>query len=366
VTVGRFEKDFLDARQRGLSRYLQRVIAHPELSSSHLLVIFLQSDEGAFARAMEDSKSSRPKMTTSAVTWLEGKVNSIAYGKPEIDRTPEDIRVEEMGDYVQKLEKQLAAVSKHSENLAKRLKDTGAAMFEMGGAFSILGQTDVSGASADIVEFANTVEKSSNAYSSLAEAALVRFQEPLEEQLRLLGSVRSAITRRADRKRAYVTALTDVDAKGAAMRKAQATPGKDSSSKEAALQGAEAMRDAAKADFERVTDRLLQEFDSFQEKKVQEMQWLMAQYVDFQVAHVRSVESLWEELAPRLQSHVMNTSSNRNSKNANSFASGSHQNQQYTDLRSAGPPPLPNSPPPVPPNPFGSHGEVEEHEEFDA
>jgi hypothetical protein len=150
--VGRFEKDFLDARQRGLSRYLQRVIAHPELSSSHLLVIFLQSDEGAFARAMEDSKSSRPKMTTSAVTWLEGKVNSIAYGKPEIDRTPEDIRVEEMGDYVQKLEKQLAAVSKHSENLAKRLKDTGAAMFEMGGAFSILGQTDVSGASADIVE----------------------------------------------------------------------------------------------------------------------------------------------------------------------------------------------------------------------
>jgi hypothetical protein len=236
-------------------------------------------------------------------------------------------------------------------------------MFEMGSAFSILGQTDANDASADIVEFASTVEKTSNAYASLAEAALVRFQEPLEEQLRLLGSVRSAIIRRADKKRAYVTALTDVDAKGAAMRKVQATPGKDSSAKEAAFQGAEAMRDAAKADFERVTDRLLQEFDSFQERKVQEMQWLMAQYVDFQLSHARSVDCLWEELAPRLQSRMMNTN---NSQNRISTGNHSRQIQRHTDLRSASPPPLPNSPPPVPPNPFGSHGEVEEHEEFDA
>lgn len=352
VTVGRFEKEFLESRQRGLQRFLQRVIAHPELSSSHLLVIFLQSDEGAFTRAMDDSKASRPKITTAAVNWFEGKVNSIAYGKAEIDRSPEDVKIEEMAEYIQKLEKQFSTVAKHSEGFVKRLRDAGATQFELGSALSVLGQSDADDASGDLVQFASTIERTSNAYSTLSEAALVRFHEPMEDYVRLMGSVKAAIQRRADKKRAYVAALTDVDAKGAMLRKAQSAPGKDTSSKEAALQGAEAMRDAAKADFERVTERLLQEFESFKEKKVQDMRQLMANYVDFQASHTRSLELLWEEIAPRLQGQSVH----RHSANSNN----SNNNLLFSNRV---PPPVPNSPPPVPPsNPF--HHSDEETEQL--
>lgn len=180
----------------------------------------------------------------------------------------------------------------------------------------------------------------------------MRFHEPIEDYVRLMGSVKAAIQRRADKKRAYVAALTDVDAKGAVLRKAQSAPGKDTSSKEAALQGAEAMRDAAKADFERVTERLLQEFESFKEKKVQDMRQLMANYVDFQTSHTRSLELLWEEIAPRLQGQsVHRHSANNNSSNNNLLFSNRV------------PPPVPNSPPPVPPsNPF--HHSDEETEQL--
>eukprot|EP01033_Poteriospumella_lacustris_P009206 gene9207-6621_t len=342
VTVGRFERDFIEGRQRGLQRYLQRVIAHPELSSSHLLVIFLQSDEGAFSRAMEDSKASRPKITTTAVNWFEGKVNSIAYGKTEIDRTPEDVKIEEMADYISKLEKQLQAVTKHSEGMAKRLKDTASCMFELGSSLSALGQSDVDGAGGELTIFASTMERTSNSYSATAEAELQKFHEPLDEYVRMMGSVKAAIQRRTDKKRAYVAALTDVDAKGAALRKAQSS-GKDSSSKESSLAGAEAMRDAAKADFERVTDRLLQEFETFKEKKVADMKRIISSYVEFQMVHTRKVETLWEEALPQLQVAPPR----------------SHNQGHFLDSRSSAnfpstPPPVPMVPPPLPPgsNPY--------------
>lgn len=80
-TLGRLMANFVDARRRSLERYLSRIIAHPELSSSHILVIFLQNDEASFNRAKEESKASRPKLASTAVSWFEGKVNTMAYGK---------------------------------------------------------------------------------------------------------------------------------------------------------------------------------------------------------------------------------------------------------------------------------------------
>lgn len=57
--------------------------------------------------------------------------------KAAIDRSPADIKIEEMGEYVAKLEKQLSTIAKNSEVLVKRWKDASAAASEL--ALSLIG-----------------------------------------------------------------------------------------------------------------------------------------------------------------------------------------------------------------------------------
>lgn len=144
------------------------------------------------------------------------------------------------------------------------------------------------------------MEQVSNVYSSLSDAELEKFAELVDEYARLLLNVKAAIGQRNDKKNAYILAMTDVDAKGASLRKAQSS-GKDASSKEQAVTNAEAMRDATKADFERVTDRLLREFDVFKVRSQQEWKNLLASYVEFQLEHNRRIEHIWENVSPHLQ-----------------------------------------------------------------
>jgi sorting nexin-1/2 len=76
--VGKFSNEFIEGRKRALERYLLRVVAHPELSSSTVFITFLQADDGAFARAKEDAKASKPKLAATAASWFEGTVNSLS------------------------------------------------------------------------------------------------------------------------------------------------------------------------------------------------------------------------------------------------------------------------------------------------
>lgn len=79
--MNRISPEFVETRRRALDRYLSRVVLHPELSDSILLAVFLQGDDAALARAKEEAKQNKPKLASSAVSWLEGTVISLASGK---------------------------------------------------------------------------------------------------------------------------------------------------------------------------------------------------------------------------------------------------------------------------------------------
>ena len=57
------------------------MVAHPELVQSALLPLFLQADEATLQRAKDEAKATKPKLAMAAVSWLEGKVNTLANGK---------------------------------------------------------------------------------------------------------------------------------------------------------------------------------------------------------------------------------------------------------------------------------------------
>ncbi len=83
--MNRTSPEFIESRRRSLDRYLARVVSHPELSNSPLLIIFLQADEGGFIRAKDEARANKPKLASSAVSWLEGTVNSLASSKVSLD-----------------------------------------------------------------------------------------------------------------------------------------------------------------------------------------------------------------------------------------------------------------------------------------
>lgn len=83
-TVGRFGSDFVESRRRSLEKFLERVAAHHEIGFSQFFVIFLQADESAMLKAKGDAKASKPPLTSKALAWFEGTVNTIANGKVEL------------------------------------------------------------------------------------------------------------------------------------------------------------------------------------------------------------------------------------------------------------------------------------------
>ena len=58
----------------------------------------------------------------------------------EIEKSAADVKIVEILQYVNSLEKQMANVTKYSEQLIKRNREISQAMFEFGQSFSWLGQ----------------------------------------------------------------------------------------------------------------------------------------------------------------------------------------------------------------------------------
>lgn len=118
-----------------------------------------------------------------------------------------------------------------------------------------------------------------------AESEAIKFLEPLEDYVRVIGSIKSAIQQRTDKKNAYLGSLADVEAKSNAHRKLIGVAGKEAQAKqkEEAVQSAQEASDAAKQEFEKVTERLLTEYELFKVYKANDLKQYIADYIKLQV-----------------------------------------------------------------------------------
>ena len=109
--------------------------------------------------------------------------------------------------------------------------------------------------------------------------------EPLEEYSRMLASIKLAMQQRAAKKSAYLSCLVDVDAKSAAFKKLQGVPGKEAQAevKEQAVSASQDAADAAKSEFEKVSERLLTEFELFKNQKAFDIKEIVTNFVNLQV-----------------------------------------------------------------------------------
>jgi hypothetical protein len=144
------------------------------------------------------------------------------------------------------------------------------------------------------VQLGNTADHlSGNAYE-FAENKVVQLVEPLEEYSRMLFSIKHAMQQRAAKKSAYIACMVDVDVKTNAYKKVQGVAGKEAQveQKEQAVTAAQDAADAAKAEFEKVSERLLTEFELFKNQKACDIKEIITNFVNLQVHSSLSLHKL--------------------------------------------------------------------------
>ena len=211
--------------------------------------------------------------------------------QPGLEKSAADLKIEETAQYITKLEKQLANVVKHVDNMVRKLKESSAHLLEFGQSLNFLGQTEGDAIGTALAHMGETVDKLGGCYAAQAEEEISKFMEPLDDYARMMNSVKAAIQQRQEKRNAYIAAMADVDGKFAALRKVQGAVGKEAIArqKEEAVTLAEEVRERAKHDYERVTDRLLAEFETFRVRKAIDIKDIVNNFVDLQVRKEWSV-----------------------------------------------------------------------------
>mmetsp|Transcript_16570 Transcript_16570/g.14940 ORF Transcript_16570/g.14940 Transcript_16570/m.14940 type:complete len:426 (+) Transcript_16570:28-1305(+) len=300
-TVGRFSTEFVEARLRGLERFLQKISNHNEINKSEQFVLFIQADDSSFTKAVEDSKASKPKLPSTAMKWFEGTVNSIQNsGKAEIERTAADDQVDDMQAYILSLERQMTSISKNAEIWVRKCRESSLAMLDLGQSFTNLTSTDSDLLGQNISELGKTIEQVSTLSNSHAEAQGMHTEEPFDEYVRDIISVRNAIQQRQDKRSAYADALTDVQVKQNAYKKLSGVSGKEdqANQKQQLVVKAQAIADSAKLEYDQVSERLLREFELFKYQKAIDLKNILSKFIENQMNYYRKAEESWLSFSP--------------------------------------------------------------------
>lgn len=334
--VGRFSAAFIEDRRVNLERFLRRVAVHPELNDASSLNTFLRADDATFNAAkhsnwdMHNSQTSntntnnnnnsmasqhaishypKKKEGIKLPSWLTNTSTAIAStltGTTDLVRSPDDDLFEEIEKYIQGLDTQMKSVAQQASTLVRKGKDIANGMFEFGLAFSLLGQSE--GSDSDALGMA--LQKMGDAADVLsvmtaehAEREGHDFEDPLQDYIRMIHSVKLALNKRAEKRRIYSQSIADVSNKQHVVNKTKGVMGNEEKSYQAdvALQMAQEHSNNAREEFATVSQRVLREVDRFKREKADDMRATVMDYITLQIEYNRKMEEVWANLIPQLE-----------------------------------------------------------------
>lgn len=304
--VGRFSSEFIESRRRALEKFMSRILAHPSLSQSEAIVTFLEADDAGLTSARDRGKAEKSQKAPSVMSWFETKVNAMTVQPNEaaMERTAADMKIEEITEYINKLEAHMTTLTKHVASLLKRQREMAAAMRDFGQAYTYFGQAEGDALGTALIQVGTCSEELAVANSDGVEMSISGFEEPLLEYVRILGSVKAALSRRESKKQTYYNALIDLDAKLAAYNRALGIPGKEDSANQKQLKVEEAQShlDRSKDEYEKVSRILMDEFEMFKSIKAIELRDIAMTFVKLQGEVAAKSERAWQDLSDRLGS----------------------------------------------------------------
>mmetsp|Transcript_4241 Transcript_4241/g.6338 ORF Transcript_4241/g.6338 Transcript_4241/m.6338 type:complete len:461 (-) Transcript_4241:365-1747(-) len=301
----RFKDEFVQARMKALEKFLNRVAAHDELSTSVHFSTFLKADSENLAQA----KGAQPKppvkdnffsFVSETVTFMQ---RAVAPLHSEAVKTPADVRFEEISNYITAMEMNIASISRHASNLVRKSQELSTSLNEFGLSFSVLGESvENQQLQTMLGSVGHTSDEISAAFAEQAQQEKVLFESPLFEYMRTIHAIKRALEAREAKKLKYHTAVAEVEGKKGAHTKLLGQPGKEGSVAEAeeSVRASFDKAVAAKAEYETVSARVVREVEKFKREKGEEMRKIIMDYVAIQVEYNKRIGDAWNSLLPTL------------------------------------------------------------------
>lgn len=276
-TVGRFSPEFIEARRRGLERFMAKIAAHATLSESKHFISFLTVDQVAFKFAKDTVKqekaAEKPSTLDQATSWFSrtavSVVQAVSSKQVVIEKSAADFQIEEILDYLNQLETNLEKCSLGSSQLVKKNIDMSNAYQEFGQSFTAFGLIENDSHGVACTEFGGTISKLAATTNEFAEANSLKLEEPLQDFVRLVANVKAAVGSRQEKRKCYVHAVNDLDSKQQSHQKAVGENKQELVSKKLRdVEVAQDTVDKTKKELENITDVFLMEFEHFKQEKV--------------------------------------------------------------------------------------------------
>ena len=187
--------------------------------------------------------------------------------------------------------------------MVKRSREASTALFDFGQSTTWLGQSEGSDFGSVISSVGTAVADISVTATSNAETEVIELEEPLDEYVRLMNSVKNAIKHRHNKKENYREALTDLEVKQAAYNKLRVSGKTDQlESKRQEVEASQSNVEKVKKEFEEISDKFLVEYNNFMETTSVEIKQILYNYSKMQFEYNKKLEKAWGEVLPVIAS----------------------------------------------------------------
>lgn len=329
--IGSFDAEFVEARMRALERFLQRVASHPILRQNQDFKAFLEEPPESFNRIKEAAKNNGSGAGGASGIWQwatggsgsrtngnDGYASRIAIELLEDTRQPNqyDIAVDEARKYIDGFEVQIQNVHRHALGLVKRNKDMSKNLLEFGIAFTSLSQSESDNLRHALNSFGESGDKHAGFASKEADDTMKRFEEPINDYVRLCKAVRQALDVQVSYRNHYDQMLADLRSKKAHYNKLQSSENSSSKSVEQAFASMNEANEKARQsqkEYESISRIVVGEIERFKREKLEEFKRIVLGFVESQIEYNHKVEAAWRAVLPELKhlSAALKDQSNR-------------------------------------------------------
>lgn len=198
----------------------------------------------------------------------------------------------------------MTKLSKAVTELVKRDTQVSAELLNFSLELGGLGQCEGSSLSTALIQCGSSIDQLSQAATKRSDQELVQFDEPFQEYVRTLQSLKLALARREELKKEYAISISDVDAKQTAYNKVQGSGKEDEPKKQAALEKSQQLCATAKENYERVSLELQVEFNTFKTRKAVEITNILTKWAEINISYCQRAEETWNQLSQTVQTIV--------------------------------------------------------------
>lgn len=290
---GRLNNDFVETRRAALDQMLKKIAKHPILRVDHDLVAFLTHNdfnEYLKTRIITDEE-------LEAATGSGGFINSLGgvfLGKPE----ETDNWLMEKRTALDSLEVQLKGLARAMDLLHAQRKDLSDSLTEFAAVTNALADVEATRKLGEVLsEFAKVHSALSELYTRQKQQDSLFIESTVDEQLRLVNSIRDACNAKQRVQIATGIARQEAAKRKAALEKLQ-NQGRSQEDKIAAMQAEveqyEKRAVNAENQLETVSKRVVAELSRVEKEKIADFRNAVELFLENAVEHQKQSIELWE------------------------------------------------------------------------